>query len=193
MTMKKVPQNLYDRWLRSFSADAVADDANELQRHIDYLQLGCSRADLILGTDLLVLANIVYLSMDGQDSKEFLERQRYWLCGDGLPHYILTFEMGVGHFGRLLADRKITGIDFADLFDHPWPPFESAGFSQVFISRLDGEPIEADEFKEIEKRVTEDMYYDFTEDEVSVTIQPTDLDDTVVFYAHDERYEPQYL
>ncbi len=185
---KKVPNHLYDRWLRKFSADAVADDANEIQRHIDYLQLECSRADMILGTDLLVLANIVYLSMDGRDAKEFLERQRYYLGGESVPHYILTFELGVGHFGRLLADRRISDIDFADLFDHPWQPFETAGFNQVFISRLDGEPLELDELKELEQRITDDMYFDLAENEVSLSIQATDLDDTVVFYAHDERY-----
>lgn len=185
MARTKLPNQLYDHWLRKFSADAIEDDANQIQRHIDYLRLACSRAELIHGSSLLVLANLVYLSMDGRDCKEFLERQRYWLGGEELPYYILTFELGVGHFGRMLADKKFSDIDFADLFDHPWDLFKSAGFSQIYISRLDGEPIEIDELKEIEQRFVEDMYYDFTEEDVSVTVQSTDIDDTVVVYAQE--------
>ena len=76
MARKKSLGHLYEHWLRRFSADAIADDANELQRHIDYLQLGCSRADLLQGTHLLVLAVMTYLSLDGRDCEPFINQQR---------------------------------------------------------------------------------------------------------------------
>lgn len=183
MARRKSLGQLYDRWLRQFSADAVADDANELQRHIDYLQLGCSRADLLHGTDLLVLAVMTYLSLDGRDCEPFIEQQKYWLCGEGLPHYILTFELGEKHFGRLVADKKISGIDFADLFNHPWYAYKTAGFSEVYISRLDGEPFDPGEIDDLERRFTEDICYDYEEDEVSAFVQPTELDDTALAIA----------
>lgn len=183
MPRKVSPNKLYAGWLRKFSADAIADDANEIQRHIDYLELGCSRADLLQGTDLLVVAVMDYLQMDGRDCEAFVKQQRYWLCGDNLPHYCLTFDFGKKHYGRLLADRKITGIDFADLFNHPWYPYETAGFSAVHISRLDGEQLDPGEVENLERRFTEDMYYDYTDEEVSATVQPTELDDTALATA----------
>ena len=183
MARKKSLGHLYQRWLRQFSADAIADDANELQRHIDYLQLGCSRDDLLQGTHLLVLAVMTYLSLDGRDCEPFINQQRYWLCGEGLPHYVLTFELGDKQFGRVVADEKISGIDFADLFNHPWQAYETAGFSDVYISRLDGEPLVPGEVEGLEGRITEDIYYDYSDEEVSVTVQSTDLDDTALVVA----------
>ena len=114
------PEVIYANWQRQFAADAVADDANEIRRHIEYLELDCSRADMLEGTDLLVVAAMAYQQMDNQDCEAFVKQQRYWLCGDDLPFYCLTFNLGKKHFGRLLANKNIDGVDFADLFNHPW-------------------------------------------------------------------------
>ena len=106
----------------------MADDANEIRRHIEYLELDCSRADMLEGTDLLIAAVMAYQQMDNQDCEGFVKQQRYWLRGDELPFYCLTFNLGKKHFGRLLTSKNIDGVDFADLFNHPWYPFETAGF-----------------------------------------------------------------
>lgn len=177
------PDQVYANWQRQFAADAVADDANEIRRHIEYLGLDCSRADMLEGTDLLIAAVMAYQQMDNQDCEGFVKQQRYWLGGDDLPCYCLTFNLGKKHFGRLLTNKNIDGVDFADLFNHPWYPFETAGFYEVHISRLDGEPIEPDELEALERRFTEDMYYDYTDEEVSAYVQMTDLDDTALATA----------
>jgi hypothetical protein len=80
------------------------------------------------------------------------------------------------------------GVDFADLFNHPWYPFETAGFYEVQISRLDGEPIEPEELETLDRRFTEDMYYDYTDEEVSAYIQMTELDDTALATAVENRF-----
>ena len=183
MTRNTAPEQIYANWQRQFAADAVADDANEIRRHIEYLGLDCSRADMLEGTDLLIAAVIAYQQVDNQDCEDFVKQQRYWLCGDDLPFYCLTFNLGKKHFGRLLTNKNIDGVDFADLFNHPWYPYETAGFHEVQISRLDGEPIEPEELETLERRFTEDMYYDYTDEEVSAYIQMSELDDTAVATA----------
>ena len=185
LTDKPNPYVVYADWQRQFAADAVADDANEILRHIDYLGLDCSRADMLMGTDMLLAAAIAYSHMDGRDCTDFIRQQRYWLRGEGLPFYILTFDLVKKHFGRLLTEKKISGVDFADLFNHPWNEYRTAGFHAVHISRLDGEPIEDDERQALELRFTEDMYFDYTDEEVSASLNMTELDDTVLATAVD--------
>lgn len=180
MPTKTLPVRLYEDWLRQFMREASADAAHEIQRHIDYLKLDCSSGKLLKGTRFLVSAVIANLSMDGRNSECFIAQQKYRLCGKTLPHYILTFDLGKHNFGRLLADRNISRIDFADLFNHPWHAFETIGFNRVYISRLDGQPFDPGETGELERRFTQDIYYDYSEQEVSATLKPTELGDTVL-------------
>jgi hypothetical protein len=183
MPRKSSPDQVYANWQRQFSAEAVEDGAKEIQRHIEYLGLDCSRAAMLEGTDLLIAAVMAYQQMDNQDCEGFVKQQRYWLRGDDLPFYCLTFNLGKKHFGRLLTNKHIDGVDFADLFNHPWYPFETAGFHEVHISRLDGVPIEPAELEALERRFTEDMYYDYTDEEVSAYVQMTNLADTALATA----------
>ena len=177
------PDQVYVNWKQQFAADAVADDANEIRRHIDYLGLDCSRADILEGTDFLVAAVIAYQQMDNQDCEGFVKQQRYWLRGEDLPFYCLTFNLGKKHFGRLLTNKNIDGLDFSDLFNHPWNSFKTSGFYELHISRLDGEPIDTEELEALERRFTEDMYYDFTDEDISAYVQMTGLEDTALATA----------
>jgi hypothetical protein len=188
MPRNNAPDQVFAHWQRKFAADAVADDANEIRRHIEYLGLDCSRADMLEGTDLLLAAAMAYQQMNSLDCEDFVKQQRYWLRGVDLPFYCLTFNLGKKHFGRLLTNKNMDGVDFADLFNHPWYPFETAGFYEVHISRLDGEPIEPEELEALELRFTEDMYYDYTDEEVSAYIQMSEFDDTAVATAVEIRF-----
>ena len=183
--MPKKPnlETLFPNWQRQFADDAVADDCGEILRHIEYLELDCSRADMLIGTDMLLFAVLIYLQMDGKDCASLIKRQRYWLRGDGLSYYGLTFNFGKGHFGRILTDRNITGVDFADLFNHPWNEYKTAGFHEVYISRLDGKPIDKDELTTLYARFSEDMYYDYTADDVAVDVYMTEHKDTALASA----------
>lgn len=181
---KTVPlEEIFPAWQRQFAADAVADNANEILRHIEYLELDCSRADMLMGTDMLLFATLIYMQMDGGDCESFIADQRYWLRGDDLPYYCLTFNFGKRHFGRLLTDNAISGVDFADLFNHPWEKYRTAGFHEVYISRLDGDPIDEFELEALRRRVTTDMYLDYAEDEVDVGVCMTEHEDTAMMTA----------
>jgi hypothetical protein len=183
MTKKTALEVIFPIWQRQFAADAVADDAAEIRRHIEYLEMDCSPADLLMGTDMLLFAILIYMQMDGVDCESFIRRQRYRLCGEDLPHYCLTFNFGKKHFGRVLTDEAISGVDFADLVNHPWDEYRTAGFHEVYISRLDGEPIEKTELEALHRRVTNDMYFDYSEAEVGVDVYMTENDDTALMVA----------
>lgn len=184
-TMSKKPSldELFSNWQRQFAVDAVSDDCAEIRRHIEYLELDCSPAAMLEGTELLIAAVLAYCQMDNKDCESFITQQRYWLRGEGLPHYCLTFNLAKGHFGRVLTDRSISNVDFADLFNHPWYPYKTAGFHEVYISRLDGEPLEKGELETLDRRFTEDIYYDNEEDEISAYVNATEFEDTALATA----------
>lgn len=183
MPKKSSMDEAFPEWQREFVADGEADDCIEIRRHIEYLELDCSPATLLDGTTQLLAAVLAYLQIDGREWADFLKRQRYRLGGANLPYYCLTFSFGRGHYGRVLTDKAIAGVDFADLFGHPWNEYKLAGFHEVYISKLDGEPIDNDELETLYLRVTRDMYYDYTEEDVGVDVSMTELDDTALFTA----------
>jgi hypothetical protein len=87
------------------------------------------------------------------------------------------------YFGCILTDINFTSIDLEDLFDHPWPMSNTAGFSDIYITRLDGKRIGTREIRRLYKVVASDMYYGHSEEELSVDVIPSDFEDTVVIYA----------
>lgn len=173
----------FSQWQRAFAVEAMTDDYVEISRHIEYLKLDCTPEAFVEGTELLLAAVIAYRQIDGQEFASLMGQQRYRLGGEGLPFYCLTFELGVGHFGRILTNKEISGVDFADLFNHPWDKYKQAGFYRVWISRLDGEPIGDEEYETLCQLVKDDMYFDYSEEEVAVSVVMTELIDTVIVKA----------
>jgi len=187
MTKKLSLDQVFAKWQRKFTADALADDCTEIRRHIKYLELDCTPEAMLEGTGLLLSAVMVYTHLDGGECETLIKQQRYRLGGEGLAFYCLTFNFGKGHFGRILTDEKIDGVDFADLFDHPWHEYKTAGFNEVWISRLDGQPIGDEKMNNLYYRVRDDFYFDNTEEDLSVSVDMTELDDTAIAVATEHR------
>ena len=183
--IKPYPAHVYSQWQRNFSAEAKADNYKELRRHIEYLDLHCTPADFLKGTEMLLYAVLQYYTIDNIDYTSFIRQQRYHLSGEGLPFYCLTFQLTIGHYGRVLANNALSDVDFADLFNHPWDKYKTAGFHQVWISRLDGKPISKKEYDTLDHLVRGDMYVDYEEEEVDVYVNMTELSDTVSVIAQD--------
>jgi len=177
-------QNI-SQWQREFVAEARADNYAEIRRHIEYLDLDCTPETFVEGTVMLLSAVILYNQVDNVKFKSFIRHQRYRLCGEDLPFYCLTFNFSSGHYGRVLANTKISDVDFADLFNHPWDKYKTAGFCSVWISRLDGKPISDKEYETLCHIVMDDMYFDYSEEDVDVFINETELADTVIVEAYD--------
>ena len=176
----------FQKWLREFTAAAAADNYADLLRPIERLELKCSPKNAMAATIALVNAIVAYCQLDGRDCEAFLNLQQYWLNSDGGNKYCLIFDlsgMTSKYFGRILTDINFTSIDLEDLFDHPWPMSNTAGFSDIYITRLDGKRIGTRETRRLYKVVASDMYYGHSEEELSVDVIPSDFDDTVVIYA----------
>ena len=129
---------------------------------------------------MLMPAVMAYRQLDGQSNEEMLTRQKYWLGGEGLPHYCLTFDFFGLAVGRVLTDAKFSDVDFADLFGHPWEGIRRVGFSNVWISRLDGKSIDDPEFIAIESHILGDLFFDYDESELEADVAFMDIDDSVL-------------
>lgn len=186
--MRNQSKYTFNKWGREFFAAAAADKYAELLRPIQHLELECSAKDAMTATVSLVSAVVAFCKLDGRDCEAFLKQQQYWTDSHRENEYCLTFDLSgpAGrYFGRILTDADFTSIDLEDLFDYPWEMSQTAGFSQVYITRLDSKRIGKRELKRLYKQVAEDMYYGHSEEELSMDVIPSDFDDTVVIYAVD--------
>jgi hypothetical protein len=176
----------FQKWLFEFTTAAAADNYADLLRPIEHLELKCSPKNAMAATIALVNAIVAYCQLDGRDCETFVNRQQYGLNSDKRNKYCLIFDisgMTSKYFGRILTDINFTSIDLEDLFDHPWPMSNAAGFTEVYITRLDGKQIGTREIGKLYKVVASDMYYGHSEKELSVDVIPSDFNDTVVIYA----------
>ena len=175
-----------NKWKREFSAAAAKDNYAELLRPIKHLELECSPKDALVSTVSLVSAVVDYCRIDGRDCEAFLKQQNYQPDSGGENEYCLIFDLtGLtgSYFGRILTDINFTSIDLEDLFNHPWPMSETAGFKDVYITRLDGKRIGEQELERLYEQVRSDMYDGYSEDELSVDVSMTDFPDTALIYA----------
>ena len=176
----------FQKWLREFTAAAAADNYAELLRPIEHLELKCSPKNAMAATIALVNAIVAYCQLDGRDCEAFLTRQQYGFNSDGGNKYCLIFDLSgttSKYFGRVLTDINFTSIDLEDLFDHPWSMSNTAGFTEAYITRLDGKQIRKREMGSLYKVVASDMYYGHSEDELSVDVSMTYFPDTALIYA----------
>ena len=176
----------FQKWMREFTAAAVKDNYAELLRPIKHLKLECSAKDALASTISLVLAVVVYCEMDGRNCETFLKQQHYQLDANDEIEYCLVFDLtGLtgSYFGRILTDINFTSVDLEDLFNHSWPMSDTAGFTEVYITRLDGKRIGKRELGRLYKQVTSDLYYGYSEDELSVDVSMTIYPDTALIYA----------
>lgn len=176
----------FDEWRSEFSAAAAADKHRELLRSISHLDFECSAKNAMEATVWLVCAVVTFCEMDGRDYQTFLEQQTYFPNAKSKSKYCLIFDLSgtrKKYYGRIFADATFTSIDLEDLFNFAWPMSQTAGFSEAFITRLDGKRIAKQELIRLCKLVQEDMYYGYSEEELSVDVIPTDFADTVMIYA----------
>ncbi len=175
----------FAQWRSGFTAQARANDCAEFGRQLAYLGMDFAPEAMLEGTVLLLSAVIAYRELDGNAFQTFLNRQRYWLSGEGLPHYCLTFDLCGRGVGRVLTDEKFSEIDFADLHDHPWHPYQVAGYRKVWISRLDGQAIDSEELDAMDQRIHDDIYFDNSESEIALDVSLMYLKDSALFSIYD--------
>ena len=178
-------QDAFSRWANRFRRDAVQDEMTLLRKHLQRIGLPDEPEKLIDGTIMYMSGCCAYLKIDGRSVEDFLAMQRYRPAVDADAHYFFTFNLLGKTFGRIVMSLHSHYVDLADLYGHPWNDFKMCGYSDFRIARIDDEDISSDECDEIEKIVTGDLLFDYTEDEIDIRIDNYSIDGVLICDVQD--------
>jgi hypothetical protein len=177
--------NTVHRWSRSFRRDAMKDGMALFSNHLHGLNLPDEPEKLLEGTIMVVNACCAYLSIDGRPLNDFLAMQTYRPTDDADAKYVFTFNVFDKTYARILTSIDCKFLDLADLFGHPWNELSICGFSDFLVSRIDGNPLSEDEIEDIEKVITDDLRFDYTEEEVDFWTDPDKIEGALYVYVYD--------
>ena len=158
----------FERWALKFKKDAKADKFTLFRQHLERLGLPDEPQLLLQGTIDVVSASAACASINNQSFDAFLDMQMYDPSTAVGARYALTFDLYGRAFGRILAPTKAVIPDLADLFGHPWENYALCGYSSLRVSRSDDRNLSARELVRLEKEVTSDLRFDYTEDELDL-------------------------
>ena len=113
-----------------------------------------------------------YLAMDGQQVSDFLAQQIYNPTRLSLVPYMVTFNIHGKAYARVNVHASLRPLDFEDLYGTPWNPYERVGYSDFWISRIDGNALNAQEVSDLSNAVESDLQYGFDPDEVTFWFDP---------------------
>ena len=164
-------QAMLQDWEQGFRAAFAHDSGARFEPLLQRFGIRTGAQEMLEGTIDMVTACAAFSSMDGVAINALLADQRY----DGeasTATYALTFDLFRRSSARLLVRPEMKSIDLADLFEYPWERLRGAGYSDFWISRLDGEDLSMEEVEELDRVVCRDIWFDYTEDEVSIIFDP---------------------
>jgi hypothetical protein len=106
--------------------------------------------------------------MDGRDKAvgQLLRMQTYNPDEATDARYVLTFDIFRKAFARILVDATLQPLDLADMYGSPWDDYKRVGFDSFWISHPDWSYLTKRETKKLEKQVTYDLRFDYTDDEL---------------------------
>lgn len=181
-------------WERGFRAAAEADNLGLFRKHLARLHLPDKPELLLDGTVMMMKACCAYAHLDGQSYAPLLELQKYDPCQVEDAYYSLTFDLFGKAYARIVTSTDISIIDLADLFNHPWDEYETAGYYSLWISRTDDEELCPDEVESLQEDVEADLRYDYTEDELDFWFVDSVIDGHLLVMLQDrECYEEDDL
>ena len=157
-----------ERWGSEFQKAAAADQLSLCRDHLRRLGLSVEPELLLKGTLLVVPTCCAYASIDGRSSDGFLNLQKYRPADAPKAKYAFTFDLFGAAFGRVLAEDINYGFDMADLNENPWFDLKCSGYHRFWVSRTDGQGLTDEEQKLLEEKITNDLRFDYSEDELDV-------------------------
>ncbi|MDR1184323.1 MAG: hypothetical protein LBK67_05955 [Coriobacteriales bacterium] len=183
------------QWEQDFQTAARADDCAVFREHLKRLgQL--SRPDepqlMLEATIRIVQMCSAYATMDGRAEKfsQFLNMQKYNPSEASDARYVFTFDLWEKAFARVLVETKVQTLDLADLYGSPWPDYKVVGFNHLWISHPDWTDLTNDELLQLEDVVTDDLRFDYAEDELEFWFDDS-LDETYLFVTLQDVYESE--
>ena len=168
-----MPNLTLQDWAKSFRAAARGDRYDIFRDHVRFLGLPGKPLSMLKATILMVQASVAYCTIDGQPYEAFLAMQEYNPAKSPDARYAFAFDLNDYAYARLLVDPEMHTIDLADLYGHPWDPYRTAGYTQIWISHTDWTDITKKEMKVIEEHVTDDLRFDYPEDELDFWFDDT--------------------
>jgi len=153
-------------WERDFCSAAKNDQHDIFRDHLRLLELPSKPFSMLKATIFMVYAMAAYYKIDGRPGEDFLAMQTYNPAKSPNVPYMVSFDFNGHACARLLVDHELKSIDLADLYNHPWHPWKTVGYSQIWISHRDWTDLRKKEMKALEKLVTEDLMFDYSEDEL---------------------------
>ena len=161
-------QNALARWEEAFRSDVKSDGYQILQQHLRNLSLTCDIGPLLDGTILFIRMSAEYLALDNQRLSELLEQQNYNRTNAVDAPYLQTFNICEEAYARISISASLKAIDLADLYGTPWNNYRVVGYSTIWISRADGEPLGPKEMSDFKKAVGNDLRFDYAESELDL-------------------------
>jgi len=158
-------------WEREFRADFQRDGGARFKPLIQRFGLRTDAQDMLEGTVDFVTACVAFASMDGVDIGALLADQRYDDQASAAT-YALTFDLCRRGSARLLVRPDMKSIDLADLYEFPWERLRLAGYTDFWVSRVDGRDLSMEEIEELDQVVSRDIWFDYGEDDVSIVFDP---------------------
>ena len=159
-----------NRWADRFRAEAEADGYRLLRRHLRRLKAPGTPQQLVDATITIVEMSRAYSTIDNTlgHFSELLAKQTYDPTDAPGGRYVLTFGIA-NRFSARAVLGELKEIDLADLNGVMWWEHELAGYSCLWITRVDGKRLSADEVDRLQEDVENDLYFDYTEDELAIT------------------------
>ncbi len=194
-------EELLDRWEQDFRTAARADDCAMFREHLERLSpqehLGqLLRADepqlMLEATIRIVRMCSAYATVDdrAEEFGRFLNMQKYNPSEATDARYVFTFDLWGKAFARVLVETKVQTLDLADLYGSPWSDYEVVGFHHLWISHPDWTNLTKDELLHLEDEVTNDLRFDYAEDELDFWFDDS-LDENYLFVTVQDVYESE--
>ena len=163
-----MPKLTLQSWEQGFRRDAQADKMAIFRDHLRRLALRGKPELLLKGTIRVIQACAAYAVIDNQPITPFLEMQRYNPARQGMARYACTFDLCGKAFARVLVAAGLKGLDLADIYGHPWYDYKVCGYHGFWITRTDWTALTNKELFQLEKEVTDDLRFDYSEDELDI-------------------------
>jgi hypothetical protein len=180
----KTPARMLEAWERTFRSEFAQDGGAMFEPLLARFGLKGDAKAMLEGTVDFVIASAAFARLDGAAVEELLASQRYDSLATAAV-YVLTFDMhGLGA-ARLLVSPGLRSVDLADLYEHPWHRLQRVGYSDFWISRLDGVALEGAEIDELHRLVSDDIMFDCDDDEISIIFDPDTYDGALAFSVYD--------
>ena len=171
-------------WAKNLSADALADNYTLFRNHMKRLDVPKPKqAKLMVEGTILMMHAISYFSnidnnVDHQPLRRFIKMQKYDPSKAPDARYVFTFNLNGNVYARMLVDSTLVIPDLADLYGYPFHGLKTVGYGCLFISHPDWSPLMKKELKELKREVTDDLRYDYPEENDLHFFFDTGPDDT---------------